>query len=150
MKYVLVGGVAGVVHGAQRATTDIDICPAWDRDNLTRLANALDALGATLKGVGQAPDVHGLHNMETTCWRSPFGDVDVLLGIPETSQYEKAQYRKLAQDAVVVEFGESSVLVASLAAVIRSKQIADRPKDHEALPELIALQDAATNKKRPG
>lgn len=31
VKYVLVGGVAGAYHGASRATTDVDICPAWDR-----------------------------------------------------------------------------------------------------------------------
>jgi hypothetical protein len=92
------------------------------------------------------PDVPGLHNMETTCWRSPFGHVDRLLGIPEKSQYERAQYKKLAEDvdALIVEFADSSVIVASLKAIIRSKQIADREKDHEALPELIALEERSS------
>lgn len=40
VKYVLVGGIAGRFHGAQRATSDLDICPAWDRDNLERLTAA--------------------------------------------------------------------------------------------------------------
>jgi hypothetical protein len=34
-----------------------------------------------------------------------------------------------------------SILVASLADIIRSKEIADRPKDREALRELRALHD---------
>jgi hypothetical protein len=32
VKYVLVGGIAGRYHGAQRATSDLDICPAWDHE----------------------------------------------------------------------------------------------------------------------
>ncbi len=78
--------------------------------------------------------------MEVTNWRTASGDIDILLGIPDKSQYERAQYRRLAEDALVVEVGESSILVASLGAIIRSKQIADRDKDRQALDELRALQ----------
>jgi len=146
VKYVLVGGVAGVAHGATRVTTDIDICPAWDRENLSRLSAALTAMGAHERGTGLGPDLHGLHAMEISNWRTAYGDIDVLRGIPATSQYESAQYRTLADDAAVVEIGERTVLVASLAAIIRSKEIADRPKDHEALPELRQLADTSTER----
>ena len=148
VKYVLVGGVAGTYHGASRATTDVDICPAWDQENLRRLAEALRSLGALEKGGRVMPDAQLIHSREVTNWRSPFGDVDVLLGIPEKSQNERAQYRKLAEDALVVEVGTDSVLVASLPALIRSKEIADRQKDHEALPELRALE-AAQRSQQP-
>lgn len=39
--YVLVGGVAGRVHGAQRATADIDCVPATTQEDLECLASAL-------------------------------------------------------------------------------------------------------------
>lgn len=142
VEYVLVGGIASALHGATRATSDVDLCPAWDRANLTRLANALQRLAAVEKGTGMAPDPHGLHNREITNWRTPFGDVDVLLGIPEKSLYERAQYRKLAEDALAIEVADGTVLVASLAAIIRSKELADREKDREALAELRALEAA--------
>jgi len=129
-----------VAHGATRATSDLDICPAWDRDNLGSLADALQSLGAIDKGLRIPVDAKMIYNREVTNQTSPFGDVDVLLGIPEKSQYERAQYRALAADALVIEVGKDSVLIASLAAVIRSKGIADRPKDHEGLPELRALE----------
>lgn len=64
-----------------------------------RLTGALRDLGAVERGTGLLPDVQGLHSMETTCWRSPFGDVDTLLGIPDKSQYERAQYKQLSEDA---------------------------------------------------
>jgi hypothetical protein len=129
VKYVLVGGFAGTLYGAKRATTDIDICPAWDRENLTQIVAALRELGAIEKGTGLAADLSGIYGMETTNWRTQFGDVDVLLGIPNKSQYEKAQYKQLAADALVLEVADDTVLVASLPAIIRSKELADREKD---------------------
>jgi hypothetical protein len=44
---------------------------------------------------------------------------------------------------VSLEIGESTVLVAALQDIVRSKEIADRPPDHEALPELRRLRDDA-------
>lgn len=70
-------------------------------------------------------------------------------GIPDKSQYERVQYRGLAEDALVVEVGESSILVASLGAIIRSKEIADRDKDRQALDELRAIE-ALQDQERGG
>lgn len=50
--YVLVGGVAARVHGAGRATVDIDCVPATDEENLQRLAGALAELGSCLRAGG--------------------------------------------------------------------------------------------------
>ena len=47
--YVLVGGVAARVDGAQRATADIDCVPATDQENLGREAAALKELRARLR-----------------------------------------------------------------------------------------------------
>lgn len=43
---------------------------------------------------------------------------------------------------MLLRVGDTEVLVASLQDIIRSKEIADRPPDREALPELRALDDA--------
>lgn len=139
VKYVLVGGVAATFHGANRATLDLDVCPAWNRENLARLAAALRSLGAVEKGTGISPDAAGLYRMEVTNWRTTAGDVDVLLGIPAKSQHEKAQYRQLSEHGMTVTVGQDTISIASLDAIIRSKEIAGRPKDREALPELYRL-----------
>lgn len=139
VEYVLVGGVGATFHGARRPTEDLDVCPAWNRENLDRLAAARRSLGAVEKGTGLPPDTRGLYRMEITNWRTTAGDVDVLLGIPAESQYEKAQYRQLHDQALTVNVGGDTIEVAPLAAIIRSKEIANRPKDHEALPELYQL-----------
>jgi hypothetical protein len=42
---------------------------------------------------------------------------------------------------MIVDVGGSTVTVASIDDVIASKQWANRPKDRDALPELIAIRD---------
>ena len=51
------------------------------------------------------------------------------------------RYRQLLEDSAVLAIDGRQVPVASLDAIIRSKEIVDRPKDREALPELRELRD---------
>ena len=44
--YIIIGGVAVAAHGYPRPTMDLDVVPDPDRDNLTRLAQALNELHA--------------------------------------------------------------------------------------------------------
>lgn len=146
-KFVIVGGVAGQVYGATRITKDLDLCPAWSAENLERVAAALRDLRARMKiGEGSidlldvALDAKTLANMEIVAWRTRAGDVDVLLGIPSSSRFELARYEQLIPNATIIEVDGLVVAVASLADIIRSKEIADRPKDREALQELRTIE----------
>jgi hypothetical protein len=47
--YVLIGGYAALLHGSTLPTTDLDITPRRDRDNLTKLVAALDELDACIR-----------------------------------------------------------------------------------------------------
>ena len=49
VEYVIVGGIAAVVHGDSGITADLDLTPGTSRANLTRLARALRALGAEVR-----------------------------------------------------------------------------------------------------
>jgi hypothetical protein len=61
VRFVVVGGLAGQARGAERHTTDVDICPEWTAENLERLASALKDLGARLKiGEGSIDKRRGL------------------------------------------------------------------------------------------
>jgi hypothetical protein len=146
-KFVLVGGIAGQVYGATRLTKDLDICPDWSSTNLERVAAALRDLGARMKiGEGSiellevAVDAKTLANMEIVPWRTQAGDVDVLLGIPSASRSELARYDQLMANATIVEVDGFQIAVASLAEIIRSKEIANRQKDREALQELRVIE----------
>ena len=46
VRFVLIGGFAGVIHGSPYVTTDVDVVPDAVRPNLERLSAALDELHA--------------------------------------------------------------------------------------------------------
>ena len=150
VRFVLVGGLAAQAHGAARATKDADICPEWSAANLTRLAASLTELRARLKiGEGSvetlevAIDARTIHGLEIGAWRTAAGDVDVLLGIPGGGRRKLVRYQQLVENATELEVDGLRVLVASLDDIIRSKELAGRPKDREALAELRSLRHAS-------
>jgi hypothetical protein len=46
VSYVVIGGLARIIHGSDETTEDLDITPSMRPDNLRRLAEALEALMA--------------------------------------------------------------------------------------------------------
>jgi len=146
--YVIVGGIAAMHHGATRRTDDLDICPRWSAENLDRLAAALRELGAELAVAPSetipVPVIDGvlLGRMEVATWQTRFGRFDVLRDIPKSAT-ARADYDELSVGASASEISGRAIRVADLEDIVRSKQIASRPKDREALPELEKLRDAA-------
>jgi hypothetical protein len=144
VEFITVGGFAALLHGAQRTTKDIDLCVKWSTENLERVAAALRELRARLKvdSYIEVPiDVVLLGRMEVATWRTRSGDVDVLMGIPRDARWELARYEELRERGRVIALGELEVPIAALEDIIRSKEIADRPADREALPELRRLRE---------
>jgi hypothetical protein len=104
VSFVAVGGLAAQWQGAQRPTKDLDVCPAWDGENLERLAQALRDIGARLKVRAETTerltipvDARLLSQMEITAWRTDAGDIDVLLGIPRDSRWDLARMSTCAR-----------------------------------------------------
>ena len=140
--YVVIGGLAAVLHGSPTVTGDADICPERSNANLARLADALREMHAKIRtsaepdGLEFARDAAFLSRMKMVNLTTDYGNFDL--------SFEPAGftgYDELAEHAVSVPIGPAHVRVASLADVIRSKETADRPKDRATLPILYALQD---------
>ena len=66
--YVVIGGVAMVMHGSARFTRDLDIVFSPDPDNLERLGRVLVELESELRGVDEdvpfTPDAPTLDRVE--------------------------------------------------------------------------------------
>lgn len=146
VRYVVVGMLAGTLHGSPLRTGDADICPATDADNLKRLADALTEMEPRIRGqvdpldpLGEALfpcDASRLAAVEGSLLLSTrYGDLDLVFRPDGTGGYDD-----LARRVVRYDLGGGVIApVASLEDVIRSKAAADRPKDREALPTLRAL-----------
>lgn len=138
--FVVIGGVAARLHGTGHATVDIDVCPSRTKDNLTRLATALRALGARLRvegdpeGVAFDPHADLLANVTTMTLITRHGPLDLCF-IPAGFA---SGYDELALRAITVHHANVDIPVASLEDVVESKRTAGRPKDITALPALEA------------
>ena len=151
VEYLLVGGAAAVIHGAERQTQDFDCVAQSSRENLHRLALAMRELNARLHVEGLtdaeastlplALDAAMLARMEISTWRTDAGDLDILADIPDRHG-QHMRFEELIQRADSAVVGGLVVRVASLDDIIGSKVWADRPKDREALPELQRLHAA--------
>ncbi|HEX6620937.1 MAG TPA: hypothetical protein VF024_14815 [Solirubrobacteraceae bacterium] len=53
MDFVVIGGVAAILHGSARNTFDLDICFASDPGNREALGSTLVGLQAQLRGVAE-------------------------------------------------------------------------------------------------
>ncbi|MDA2988002.1 MAG: hypothetical protein O2815_02880 [Actinomycetota bacterium] len=148
--YVLVGGVAARVYGAERATADIDCVPATDEENLQRLADALVELDARLRVGGMTDDearklplrldAATLAAFGSSTWTTDAGPLDLLVELRDPSG-GRHPYGDLVSRSLDVSVGDLTISVASLDDIIASKKYAGRPKDLDALPELQALRD---------
>ncbi len=140
VRYVLIGGLAAVLHGSPLLTSDADICPARDPGNLIRLAAALEDLDARIRaadapdGIRFVRDAAFLGSVELLNLITRAGDLDLAF-VPAGG----AGYEDLARRALSVRIRNVTISVASLEDVIRSKEAANRPKDQRSLPVLRQL-----------
>jgi len=142
VRFVVIGGFAIQLHqvpGVGR-TADLDVTPDRKRKNLEKLAAALAALDARLRGAG-LPDEgmpvewHAdlLERMDLALnLITTFGPLDIALRPSGTDGYID-----LVRNAEEIPLGGTVALTASLADIVRSKEAAGRPKDNLALPVLL-------------
>ena len=140
VRFVLIGGYAAALRGSPMMTGDVDICPARDRRNLDRLAEALQSLHARLRGApADAPfvlDGRALEAGDHFTFATDTGPMDCL-GTPAGTD----GFMDLDASATDEDLDGLVVRVASLDDLIRMKRAADRPQDRIAVEWLSALRD---------
>lgn len=136
VEYIVVGMVAGVLHGAPVTTFDLDVVHHRTAENIDRLLAVLRELGAVYRGDPRnlTPDHARLmgpgHHLLTTT----LGDIDLLGAITDDKGYED-----LLGESEFVQLGDGlHTRVVTLASLIALKRRTGRPKDIAALPVLEA------------
>lgn len=141
VEYVLIGGLAAVLHGSPLRTNDAHVCPNRERGNLERLADALTDLDARLftadGPVEFTCDAEFLERVQILTLATSAGRLDVSFRPTGVDGYAE-----LVEHAVDHAIEGVVVPTAALDDVIRSKRAADREKDRAALPTLEALREA--------
>lgn len=153
--FVVVGGIAAVLHGAERNTFDLDVCPAADQGNLDALARALTELSPLIRGVEEdvpfVPDGRSLRSLQILTLATSLGPLDVI-----TSLEGWPPYASLRRRALRVDIGPTTILVASIDDLLEMKRASARDKDRfdvealEAIKGLTRGQARSARRRREG
>lgn len=143
VRYVVIGGFAGVILGSSLLTVDLDVCYDRAPDNLDHLASALRELHASLRVAGVDEDrpfkldARSLAAGDSFTFTTAVGDLDVL-GTPSGTK----GFTDLAERASTYDLGDGlQVLVVDLEDLLRMKRSAGRKKDEAHILVLEALRD---------
>lgn len=141
--YVVIGGEAARARGWREQTEDVDVTPERSKENLSRLADALEELeaGFRLDPVRYPEGFRPPGGIDWRTFRSQVwvtlttrhGDIDVVLTPDGTDGYEEI-VRTATRERL--EGTEIVVPVASAEMILHSKTEADRPKDHAVLDRM--------------
>jgi predicted nucleotidyltransferase len=137
--FVIVGGMAMVLHGSARLTRDLDICYSTDPANLDALGATLVELAARLRGPSEdvpfVPDGRTLRRTTILTLDSDDGRID-LLGSPAGAP----PYPQLREHATRTTFDGRAILIASLDDMESMKRAAGRPQDLVDLEEIEVIR----------
>jgi hypothetical protein len=136
IRYVVIGGVAAIAHGASRRTGDLDVCYEVSEANLELLAATINRWNPHLRVSGDERlpfplEPRSLAELQTLTLDTDQGALDLLQTVSGVGSYGDC-----LRESVSVPVGDIPVRMLGLEALIRAKEAAARGKDLKALPEL--------------
>lgn len=148
VRFIVIGGVAGNLHGAARLTWDLDVVYERSVSNLERLVAAIAPLHPYLRGA--PPGLPFRFDVETLKRGLNFTlSTDI---IPLDLLGEVAgggDYHQLLPHSQEVDAYGTRCRRLDLDALITVKRAAGRPKDFEAIAELEIIRDLERDAKTP-
>ena len=134
VRYLVVGGVAVVLHGLPRFTADVDLVVALDPANVLAAMAALEALGYRPRAPVAARDfadpairrswIDDKGLVVFSLWSSSHPATEIDLFVEEPFPFDDAYARAMHAD-----LGTCSVTVAAIDDIVALKRRAGRPKD---------------------
>jgi predicted nucleotidyltransferase len=147
VRYLVVGGVAVVLHGHLRVTADVDLVVQLESDNVKRAVRALERLGFRPRAPVPISDfadpqireswIRDKGLMVFSLWSPEHPGFEVDLFVREPFEFDAVYDR-----AVRVQLETCTITVISLPDLIVLKENAGRPRDQEDIAALRALADS--------
>jgi len=138
--FVIIGGVASVLHGSTVVTRDLDICIPLGSESFLRLQESLRGLNPRIRaGSGWIPvdlnpaEAASLKNIYIATDEGPLDCLGFVEGVGD--------FDSVRRESEELDLGGYSCRVLSLEALIRSKEAMGRPHDQLTLVQLKAIRE---------
>ena len=143
VRYLVVGGVAVVLHGHLRTTADLDLVIQLQRDNALRAMRALGDLQYRPRAPVPAEAFADREVREG--WIREKGLLEVDIFVSEPFDFDAVYSRALR-----VLLAKSEVTIIALEDLLALKRQVGRPRDQEDIAALESLRDAEGETKGVG
>jgi len=138
LRYVLVGGMAVILHGGTRITMDADLAIAYNADNVRRIVKALAPFRPRPMRLAEG----AAWEWDEKCVRAPWsiymtdvGRIDLIVRLGGVESFEALYAR-----SEVLDLGGVPLRVASIDDLVAMKRVADRDRDRDDVNQLLAIK----------
>jgi hypothetical protein len=139
--FIIIGGVAAMLHGSASVTNDLDIFYSRAKLNLKKLKEALAPFHPRPRGFPHdlpfVWDEASIRNSTVLTLKTDLGYVDLLAEVAGLGTYEEIKAR-----SKITEAFDRRVALLDLRSLIEAKRAAGRNKDLLVLPELESLLES--------
>jgi predicted nucleotidyltransferase len=140
VEFVIIGGVAAILHGAARLTLDVDVCASLAEPNLSKILTALRGTHPRWRMHPNKPplpdDPARLQGFRHLYLDTDIGILDVLTEVTGIGCVDD-----VLRHSTTLDVGGIRFRVLDLDTLIASKKAAGRKKDLEAVKELELIRE---------
>lgn len=139
VKFVIIGGFAGVAHGCTLVTQDVDICCEFNTKNLLSLQKALADINPVHRRTPERLKL-GLTGENCKDYKNLYLDTDI--GQLDCISFVQGigDFKKVTQASQVIEVENRKFNILKIEALIKAKKAMNRPHDKEAVIQLEAVK----------
>ena len=145
--FILIGGMAAILHGSARVTFDVDVVYSRRHENIERLTTALAPHRPYLRnapsGLPFAWDTKTIRDGLNLTLTTDLGDIDLRGDVAGGG----GTYNDLLSHSFEVKAFGVRFKCLNLPTLIRIKEAAGRPKDCEAIAELRVLLEETEHRQ---
>lgn len=139
IEFVIVGGFAGVVHGATQVTQDLDICLLIDEQKISDLRQCLKDIHPKHRMLPQKPSFLDVpetaSNIKNLYLETDLGIIDIISEVSNVGDFERVK-----KNAISVPLFGHQCKVISLDDLIKVKKNLGRAKDIALYHELLEIK----------
>ncbi|MCE5339647.1 MAG: nucleotidyltransferase [Planctomycetaceae bacterium] len=147
VEFVIIGGLASIIHGSTRTTQDIDICCKFSSENLRKLFGAIKDKHPVHRMNPKRPVLvlndENIKKFKNLYIDTDIGQLDCLGEVQGIGQFDE-----VLKNAITINIDKKTYNVLSLDALIKSKKTLNRPQDKQDVLHLEAIKQAKKDERK--